>query len=272
MENTAIAWCDNTFNPWVGCTKVAPACEPCYAAARDDWLHAGAHWGPGAPRARTSPANWALPAKWNREAERTGIRPRVFCMSLGDWADNEVPDEWRADLFRVWRETPNILWLPLTKRIGNALKMLPREWPRGFEHVGMMATMASQDEVERDKPKLLGVPARWHGVSIEPQLGPVAAASLCGLDWAITGGMSQQAGAAPIRYDVGWARELVNARGYLARTVYPAIFVKQMGSWPVQGGIPLNLRDKAGADMREWPQDLRVQEYPLALSRERLPP
>lgn len=30
---TAIAWTDSTFNPWWGCTKVAPGCDNCYAAA-----------------------------------------------------------------------------------------------------------------------------------------------------------------------------------------------------------------------------------------------
>lgn len=38
-ENTGIEWCDHTFNPWVGCTKISPACDHCYAEAwakRDD--------------------------------------------------------------------------------------------------------------------------------------------------------------------------------------------------------------------------------------------
>jgi len=26
-EITAIEWCDHTFNPWIGCTKVSPACD-----------------------------------------------------------------------------------------------------------------------------------------------------------------------------------------------------------------------------------------------------
>ncbi len=34
-EHTAIAWADATFNPWIGCTKVSPACDRCYAEAWD---------------------------------------------------------------------------------------------------------------------------------------------------------------------------------------------------------------------------------------------
>ena len=31
-ENTSIEWCDHTFNPWIGCTKVSPGgCANCYA-------------------------------------------------------------------------------------------------------------------------------------------------------------------------------------------------------------------------------------------------
>ncbi len=30
-ETTSIEWTDVTFNPWVGCTKISPACDHCYA-------------------------------------------------------------------------------------------------------------------------------------------------------------------------------------------------------------------------------------------------
>ena len=34
-ENTDISWADHTFNPWWGCTHVSPACDHCYAEARN---------------------------------------------------------------------------------------------------------------------------------------------------------------------------------------------------------------------------------------------
>ena len=62
----------------------------------------------------------------------------------------------------------------LTKRIGNAAKMLPSDWQSGaFAHVGLMATLKNQQVWDRDFPKLMRVPAAWHGVSIEPMLGPI---------------------------------------------------------------------------------------------------
>ena len=60
-ENSKIEWTHHTFNPWGGCQKVGPGCDHCYAEARDQRFTGGAHWGPGAPRRRTSAANWRKP-------------------------------------------------------------------------------------------------------------------------------------------------------------------------------------------------------------------
>ena len=197
-EKTGIAWTDSTFNPWVSCTKVSPACDNCYA---EKWgARFGYKWGPGQPRHRTSASTWRQPLVWNRKAERqfsaweqfkkqyTGLtdaqleaqgfhkptRPRVFCGSLCDVFDNEVPNEWRFDLFRLIESTPNLDWLLLTKRIGNANAMLPFEWNDGGRaNVWIGATICNQEEADRDIPKLLAVPAAKRFVSIEPMLGPI---------------------------------------------------------------------------------------------------
>ena len=52
-ENTAIEWADHTFNPWLGCTKVSPACDNCYAEARMDTRLHVVQWGAGQPRKHT---------------------------------------------------------------------------------------------------------------------------------------------------------------------------------------------------------------------------
>jgi hypothetical protein len=56
-------------------------------------------WGPHGERKRTSEANWRKPLQWAKAARGTGKRPRVFCASLADWLDNQVPKEWRMDLY-----------------------------------------------------------------------------------------------------------------------------------------------------------------------------
>ena len=117
-DNTKIEWAHHTFNPWVGCTKVSPACDNCYA---EGWAKRSGmvQWGPHAERRRTSEGNWRQPLKWNAEAERLGVRYRVFCSSLADVFDNAVPVQWRIELMKLICETRHLDWLLLTKRPQN---------------------------------------------------------------------------------------------------------------------------------------------------------
>lgn len=185
--NSKIEWTDHTFNPWMGCQKVSPACDHCYAEVNTAVRSLGVVWGPGAERRRTSAGNWQQPVRWNAEAARMGIRYRVFCASLADVFDNAVPDQWRSDLFDLIAATPHLDWLLLTKRIGNARSMLNaaasavmvdfvganawdmHPWP----NVWLCATICNQEEAERDIPKLLAVDAKVRFLSMEPLLGPV---------------------------------------------------------------------------------------------------
>ena len=172
-ENSAIEWTHHTFNPWEGCQRVGPGCDNCYAEARDVRFTGGYHWGPGAPRRRTSAANWRNPLRWNREAAASGTRPRVFCASLADVFDNAVDPAWRHDLWALIAATPNLDWMLLTKRPGNIAKMLPPDWGNGYPNVWIGCTVVNQEEADRDIPKLLSVPARVRFLSMEPLLGPV---------------------------------------------------------------------------------------------------
>ena len=176
-ENTAIEWTDHTFNPWVGCTRISPACDNCYAA---DWARRAGKpglWEPGAERQRTSAENWRKPLKWNRDSAARvaagGRRTRVFCASLADVFDNQVPPEWRADLWALIRATPDLDWQLLTKRPQNIADMLPSDWADGWPNVWLGATVEDQERADRNIPHLLAIPARVRFLSVEPLLGPV---------------------------------------------------------------------------------------------------
>jgi protein gp37 len=123
-EKSKIEWCDNTFNPWIGCQKVSSGCDHCYAEAMMDHRYGKVEWGPHAPRKRTSVNYWKQPFKWNREVgafkREYGHRPRVFCASLADVFDNQEPASWRKDLFDLIRKCDQLDWLMLTKRPQNA--------------------------------------------------------------------------------------------------------------------------------------------------------
>lgn len=174
VENTSIAWANHTFNPWIGCTKVSPACDNCYAEKWDQRFHNGIHWGPKFARKRTAPANWKKPLKWNREAADLPIRPKVFCASMADIFDNHrsILPEWRQDLWALIKATPNLDWLILTKRPQNFRKYLPDGWMRdgAWLNVWLGVTVENQEEAERRIPVLTATPARKRFLSCEPLL------------------------------------------------------------------------------------------------------
>lgn len=260
-ENSGIAWTTNTFNPWVGCTKVGPGCDHCYAEAWNVRFSSDGlppNWGPGAPRRRTAAANWIKVRKWNALAANSTETVRVFCASLADVFDNEADPAVRSDLWALVRECKNLEFQFVTKRVGNVVKMMPSDWADNFRHCGIIATVVTQEECDRDLPKLEAAKdaagIAWVGLSIEPQLERVIPKNPLSLDWAITGGESKQRGAEARPYDPQWTRDLI-ADG---RAWNYAVFVKQMGAAP----IGLRLRDPAGADPSEWPADLRARDFP----------
>ncbi len=248
-ENTQIEWAHHTFNPWIGCTKVSCGCANCYAETLDrnrfsKTLAGGSkeapvlHWGKGAPRHRTSEANWRQPLKWNRETwfcEECGSwseipvselssmisgsvscpacnrgraiqkRPRVFCASLADWIDDEVPIEWLAELLALIHANPNLDWLLLTKRPENfAMRVMHAAmymagyrdgqtsdnptrpamdgWEMAHEwivrknppsNVWLGTTTENQEMADKRIPELLKIPATVRFLSIEPMLGQI---------------------------------------------------------------------------------------------------
>ncbi|VTU38476.1 Bacteriophage protein gp37 [Variovorax sp. PBS-H4] len=261
--NSKIEWTDHTFNYWEGCQKTGPGCDNCYAETRNarfagikvNGINIAPNWGPGAPRRLTSESNRNLPAKWNREHAaffaKHGRRQRVFCSSLSDVFDNQVPREWRWDLWQLIMATPNLDWLLLTKRIGNVNAMLkePGAPINGLpSNVWLGATIVNQEEADRDIPKLLDVPASVRFLSMEPLLGPVSLRWLAAwpenaptraqkpggitnhldglrrLDWVIVGGESGPK-ARPMHPD--WALHL---RDQCAEAGVPFLY-KQWGEW-----------------------------------------
>ena len=285
-EKTNIKWCTSTFNPWIGCTKVGPGCDHCYAEVQDSRKRWGdtTHWGVGVARYRTSASNWAQPIAWNKKAAASGKVHRVFCASLADVFDNEVTDKWRDDFYWLIMQTPYLDWLIVTKRIGNVAKMWPSITTNALPNVRILITVCNQEEADRDIPKLLELPCK-NGVSYEPALASVdwsrfqpfcrggtvtqaARGILSGaISWVIIGGESGQK-ARP--FDLAWARSTVAQ----CKAAGVPVFVKQLGAQAVEwepgghidgGGsrVPLIWKDRAGADPSEWPDSLRVQEFPL---------
>lgn len=278
---TGIAWTDATVNFWIGCTHVGPGCGEmidgrqigCYAEVFANRKF-GIKFGPGEHRYRTA-AGYENPTRWQRMHDRGQATMRqnhqdvpvprwVFANSLSDFFDNEIPPEWRADAWAVIRACPALRWQIVTKRIGNVAKMLPSDWDggRNYPHVGIIATMVNQDEIDRDEEKLRRLKyhhgVRWVGASIEPQLGEIDLAVCDGLDWVISGGESNQGEHLARIYDLRWAEILIRQ---CAAADIP-YFQKQMGDNPKFNREPFRKMRDSGSRPEDWPRDFRVQQMP----------
>lgn len=253
---TGIAWCEATFNPWVGCTKVSPACDFCYA---ETWAKRSGHpelW--HGERRRTRPANWTGMRLLNLRAMDDGSRPRVFCASLADVFDNQAPPEWRADLWTLIDECRNLDWLLLTKRIQNAADMLPPgpPWP----HVAIGVTAENQAEYDRRAPILCATPAAARFLSCEPLLGPILLNPAWRVDQVIVGGESG-----------GNARPMLMTSAFdllmQCQAYGIAAFFKQVGSGR-RGCWPSSITGK-GDNPDQWPERFRIQQPLPTLSATR---
>lgn len=155
-------------------------------------------------------------------------------------------------------------------------------WPP--PNVLMGVSVEDQKRADERIPELLATKAAVRFVSYEPGLGPVDArqylepaeehgidpetwrVGACigvrpALDWLICGGES---GPNARKFNVPWARSLVEQ----CRAAGVACFVKQLGSVAIDPGRsafshdPLILKSRKGGDPSEWPEELRVREFP----------
>lgn len=220
-KGTKIQWCDDTFNCWIGCDKVSPGCAHCYAAVSYTVKMQGIKWGKGQPRHRTGEDNWKKPLAWNKkpwvcdfcghcmtEEQSKGYkncptgfhlaahhRRRVFCASLADWLDDEVPIEWLADFLKLIHDTPNLDWLNLTKRPqnwkGRITAAIQDLWSRGLanrdvcrwleawldgrapQNIWIGTTTEDQQRANERIPELLKIPAHVRFLSVEPMLAQI---------------------------------------------------------------------------------------------------
>lgn len=284
-EQTNISWCDHTFNPVIGCCKISAGCANCYALTLMETRYKRAQWGPNTRRVRTGSSNWKKPLQWNANAKATGKRAKVFCASLSDvFEDHPDWEQPRTDLFNLIAETPYLDWLLLTKRPENINRMVADyagdcAWlgwngtaPRTNIWIG--TSVENQEQAEKRIPHLLNVEAPVRFLSCEPLLGPVILPSWDSywdvdgfanngpmhttlgcpnepdnlINWVICGGESGQK-ARPMQLE--WARSLRDQ----CQAAGIAFFMKQLGG----------VVDKRH-DLEDMPEDLRIREFPQAVT------
>lgn len=249
-EITKIQWCDHTFNPWIGCTKVDEGCKNCYAEELMANRYGRVRWGNGADREKTK--TWGDPIRWNKVARLEQVRRRVFCASLADVFDEEVSDQWRVELYEhVIEKCPDLDFLLLTKRPEKAIRFFSDRLG-GMHPFNVWLGCSVSSEASKAKAEWL---QRFDGttfLSYEPALGYLDFSEMHWLNWVIIGGESGK-DARP--FSTAWAMSAIHQ----CKEIGASPFVKQMGSvWAKEH----NAKDKKGGDPSEWPEALRVREFP----------
>lgn len=260
MGDTSIAWTNKTWNPVVGCTKVAAGCKRCYAES----MHRRFSDRPFSevvchPERLLQPLSWRQPQT-------------VFITSMGDLWHQDVPVQTQVDVMGVVLLAHWIRFIDLTKRsaarrrffeagdhgivaqfaalqqhggwadkrVWRALGVkqrdgVPLTWPPPNYIAG--SSVSTRADLDDQIPDLLATPVPVRALSAEPLLedlagDPLFSASLCSgyeepphddiVNWVIVGGESSSAAR---RCEVQWIRDIVK----VCHTAATPCFVKQLG-------------------------------------------
>ena len=302
QRDNGIAWTDETWNPLRGCSKVSAGCKHCYAetmAARFsgpgqpyEGTITNGRWN---GNIRLVPEKLGEPLRWMRPR-------RIFVNSMSDLFHEGVPVEYIAAVFGVMAAASQHTFQVLTKRPERAVEFFKwaegnnhshpeaiclhysraytaapangaYRWP--LPNVWFGVSVEDQATADARIPLMLQCPAAVRWVSYEPALGPVDFAALgyrghrlnamdrtaggrlnaVTIDWIVVGGES---GSKARSFDPAWASNVIGQ----CRKFGAAPFVKQLGARPILSDEEPPFVDKAAADPAEWPESLRVREWP----------
>ena len=242
-ENSNISWTNHTMNFWWGCNHVSTECLHCYIGPLMRFAGKEPFNGP------METVDWSKPDKWQRKAERSGCRFRIFTCSMSDFFHLGA-DKWRAEAWQIIKRCTNLDWLILTKRPELIADRLPDDWGQGYPNVWMGTTCGVQASLKR-VAILKTIPAAVRFISAEPLLEPVDfTPHLDGsIHWLITG--CEQAGKDKRRpMEMDWVRDIDRQ----CKAAGVAHFFKQryVGKQIVFDSL------LDGVVQREWPLDAQV--------------
>lgn len=234
-EKTGISWTNATVNFWRGCTKISPGCKNCYMFREQSRYGRNP-----AEVIRCGKSIWQLPYKLQRQAEREGKNILCFTCSWSDFFHQDA-DAWREEAWQVIKDTPNIIYQVLTKRVDLVADRLPANWGYGYHNVWLGVSIEREDYAWR-ADLLRKIPARIRFISAEPLLGSLSKLNLRNIDWLITGGES---GPNFREMKEDWAIELLEK----CKAIGTAFFHKQ-GS----GFLPGKNTILLGREWQEFPE------------------
>ena len=280
------------------CEKISPGCLNCYASRMQLRFGLPEFGGPS----RREDVELFFDTAKIAEVLRRKKTTRYFWCDMTDLFLDGHPRSWIHQCFAAMALTPHHTHQVLTKRADRLFEFMsdpdtPRtiaSWMAGGAmiqaeykdytppwpppNVWLGVSVEDQARAHERVPPLVEIPARVRFLSVEPLLGPVDLSPWLGsgkIHWVILGGES---GPQARPCHVAWIRDLVAQ----CRRAKVAPFVKQLGTVafdPIMGiaghGLRVpeeaedlvsrRLRDPKGGDPSEWPEDLRVREFPVAI-------
>lgn len=208
-DGSKIEWCDATWNPVRGCTRVSPGCGGpnheggCYAekvAARfsgagqpyEGFAERTPHGGRWTGKIALIEGRLDLPLRWRRPR-------RIFVNSMSDLFHEDLPDEVIDRVFAVMAMAPQHTFQVLTKRAarmrGYLAGLTRQEWWKArlreaagrpmtannlypdwpLPNVWLGTSVEDQARADERIPAVLATPAAKRFISAEPLLGPIDA-------------------------------------------------------------------------------------------------
>lgn len=185
--NSKIEWTDCTWSPTVGCTKVTPGCDNCYAEKITERFHGKGSFA----EVKLHHDRLDAPLHWRKPR-------RVFVNSMSDLFHAAVPDVFIAQVWAVMAATPRHTYQILTKRHGRMRSLLCDDAFHGevagiasglaikgvspgtgfagrsvLPNVWLGVSVEDQKRADLRIPALLETPAAVRFLSCEPLIGPV---------------------------------------------------------------------------------------------------
>lgn len=267
-EKSAIQWTDATWNIARGCTKVDEDCKFCYmyrdsfASKRYDPLQV----------VRTKTV-FDLPLRLKEPS-------KIFTCSLTDFF-HEAIDGYRNEAWDIIRQCPQHTFQILTKRPERISEHLAEGWSEGFQNVWLGTSAGSQNAIQRVRDLVSQARGKCGTIflSLEPLHGPIdldeyyfpyrlirnvpekSRTKLIDLiDWVIIGGESGNE-TGKYRYrpcQLEWIENIVAQ----CKAAHVPVFVKQLGTHLANKN---HLKDRHGGDWDEWPEHLRIREFPKTI-------
>jgi protein gp37 len=275
------------------CTRISPGCTHCYASVINKRFGNGLEYTvPNLER-----VEFFIDEKIMAEPLHRKKPARIFVGDMFDLFHEAIPDDLIGEVFAVMEQCCQHTFQVLTKRAERMRKILseaadtaPQRY-RGLlplSHVWLGVSVEDQQRALERIPRLQETPAAVRFLSIEPQLEHIELGHdtpevgwisyltgfdgcdpvIPGIDWVICGGESGP-GARP--FNLAWAESLLEQ----CRAAGVPFFMKQLGSHPQVhscrdescthpdcGMETVRQHDRKGGEPSEWPESLRVREFP----------